>query len=53
MNLTLMNITPEEALEALRRLQKRPLAARKVHREEVDKGRTYLNTIPELKEKEA
>ena len=49
MNFTLMNITPEEALEALRRLQKRPLAKRKVHHPE--KGRTYRNTIPEKKER--
>ena len=47
MNLTLMNITPEEALEAIRRLQKRPLSKREVHREE--KGRKYQNHIPEIK----
>ena len=48
MNLTLTNLTPEKAMEAIRRLQKRPLSRRKIPREE--KGRTYRNTIPEKKE---
>ena len=50
MNLTLVNITPEEALEALYRLQRRPLATRKFWRD--DKGHKYPNTIPDIPERE-
>ncbi len=45
-----MNPTPTEALAAIRSLQKRPLALRTVKRDKEDKGRTYRNTIPEIKE---